>query len=82
MIKRGNTWADKSLGSGLDERNPFCDEGTVEDDENSLLYDETLELHSMGERWGELYRATHRRPSENISAEVVRLVSKTKSGDV
>lgn len=37
VIRRGSTWAAKSRGSGLDERNPFCDEGTVEDDEKTLL---------------------------------------------
>lgn len=37
---------------------------------------------SMGERWGELYNAMQSSPSENMSEEVVRLLSTTKSGDV
>jgi len=40
-----------------------------------------LVLHSNGDLCGELYKATQSRPSENMSAEDVRLLSRTKSGE-
>ncbi|KAH6608567.1 hypothetical protein Trco_001913 [Trichoderma cornu-damae] len=43
--------------------------GTVEDEANVLLYAERLPWHSIGDWWGELYRATDSKPSENMSAE-------------
>lgn len=56
-------------------------EGIVDDDANRRLYVLMLELACNGDSWGELYRATMRRPSENMSAETLRLVSRTKSGE-
>ena len=43
---------------------------------------EGLELVFRGDVWGELYRASSSRPSENISAEDEMLLSRIKSGDV
>ena len=39
-------------------------------------------LHSRGDLCGELYKATQSRPKENMSADDVRLLSMTKSGEV
>jgi hypothetical protein len=57
-------------------------EGIVDDEANNLLYVETLELAWSGEACGELYKAIIRRPSENISAAMFKLESKTKSGEL
>jgi hypothetical protein len=56
-------------------------EGIEEEDANSLLYVDTLELASSGEVCGELYRAIINNPKENISAATFRFESRTKSGE-
>jgi hypothetical protein len=42
------------LGIGRDERKPFPAEGIVDEDANSLLYVDILELACKGEVCGEL----------------------------
>lgn len=81
VISRGSTDAVRSFGMGRDERKPLLGDGIVDEDENNLLYVVMLELASRGEVCGELYRATIRRPRENMSAAMLRLESRTKSGE-
>lgn len=54
----------------------------MDDEENSLLYDDRLPWHSSGDLCGELYSAIDNKPRENMSAADVKLLSMTKSGDV
>lgn len=54
MINLGSTWFDKSLGMGRDDRKPLEAEGTVDDDENNLLYEDRLPWLSRGDLCGEL----------------------------
>lgn len=56
-------------------------EGIEDEEAKRRLYPEIEELACSGETWGELYKATIRRPSENMSAAVFRLLSSTKSGE-
>lgn len=53
-MSRGKTWLESSLGRGREERKLFDGEGVVEEEENSLLYEERLLWLSRGDRWGEL----------------------------
>lgn len=39
----------RSLGIGREERKLFVDEGTVDEEENSRLYEVTLPWHSNGD---------------------------------
>ncbi len=82
MISRGSTPDTKSFGSGREERKLLLEEGVVDEDAKSFLYVERLELVFRGDVWGELYKASSSRPSENISAEEEMLLSRAKSGDV
>lgn len=71
-----------SLGSvWLMRKLLFC-VGTEDDEENIRLYCDILKLVSIGLLCGELYMAIMMRPKLNMSAEGVRLVSSTKSGEV
>lgn len=71
----------RSLGRGRDDKKELLAEGIVEEDVKSRLYVEMLELACKGEVCGELYRATIKRPNENISAAIFRFESNTKSGE-
>lgn len=78
----GKTWWTNSLGRGREDKNALDEDGTVDEEENSLLYEDRLPWHSSGDLCGELYSAMDNKPRENMSAADVRLLSMTKSGDV
>ena len=81
MTNRGKTLETRFFGKGRDDIKLLLAEGVEEDDEKSLLYVVILEFVSRGDLCGELYKAIMRSPKENISAEIFRFVSKTKSGE-
>lgn len=81
-MRRGRTWLARSRGRFPEHKNLFDVDGTVEEDEKRRLYVDTLPCASRGDRCGVLYKDMHKTPSENISAETLRLVSRTKSGEV
>jgi len=81
VIRRGKTVDVNSLGMGCLQRKLLPIDGIVDEELNSLLYVDKLELLCSGDSWGELYRAIIRSPRENMSAAVFRFESSTKSGE-
>jgi len=81
-MRRGSTWVERSRGRFPEARNLLDMDGIVDEEENSRLYVDTLPCASRGDRCGELYRAMQSNPSENISADVLRLLSSMKSGEL